>query len=373
MTSISNKNSELAVTIQTRAEAPLTDRPVQLAIIDLRVRSSSLDTTVERIAASPADLDQYRALCISKSDRSAKHPRIVNELWPYPSMVARFWLHADRCNAVLAIVPDRTMALLSLVPILIASKFYHVRTIVRVGGGARAGKSPWYRLCMRWILKTVDQVVTCSDREAMILTRLGIDTAVISPILPDRPHRTAQPIQPHLVHLMTTWSESEITHILGALGIVKQKYPRAALSIAAPRKLHGRVRDLARIESKSAEHAITLATEEHLDELLAAGDLCICAFADSDFPIDLRLAWQRGVPVLAPEFGNAAALIRDHENGILFSALNRSSLADRIIEIVESSALADRMSNAGLAEAERYAWEAVWPQWRRILGVPDPV
>jgi glycosyltransferase involved in cell wall biosynthesis len=337
-------------------------------------------------AHSGSDLPDLTANCLleytrSQAGRSASSTVFTGQISEKLSVLKRWRLGASlairSCRAVkrsdtaVVFVSSPTSAILVLFPALLAGCFYHKRIIARVGGERLLRLTVWRRWFLKSILGRAGRVVTYTDREGMILARLGIKSSVLAPVFPAVTPRPLQPIQPHLIFSLQTWNEVEVAQVIGAHALVKQKYPRATLSVAAPARLHGRIRALAQGERTPIGHAVTLVTPDRRSGLFALGDVCICSYGDSGAPIDLLLSWQYGIPAIAPEFSSAAASIRDGENGLLFKALHRSALADRILEIVENPRLVAELSRSGIAEAGRFTWEAVEPQWRRLLAMQD--
>ncbi|MBI5266187.1 MAG: glycosyltransferase family 4 protein [candidate division Zixibacteria bacterium] len=342
--------------------------PSNAAAVDASRRLTLMD------ARSNSDVPDLTAECLSRhaqSDAGRKSLEVVFTGRFSISSLFGFFGAIRRSDTAVIFLSNLISALVILFPALVFGRFYHKRIIAHVGGQCLMQSTSWHRRLLKPLLARVDHLATSTDRSAMALARLGLKATVVGPVLPEVAARSIQAVQPHLILTVRDYNEVEMAQVIGAHALVKQKYPRAILSIVAPKKFHRRIRTLAQSERHSAAHAVALVPEDRQSELLEQGDVCICSHSDSGAPVDLLLCWRYGLPAIASDFSAAAELIRDHENGLVFTALHPSSLADRIIELIEDPRLAARLSANGIAEAKRYSWTAVEPHWRRLLALPD--
>lgn len=347
-----------------------TDRSTDLVTAVIPLRLAVLDT---RSAGDLPDQTAEYLLAYAQSDTGRKALQVIFTGRFLTSSLVRFFGVIRRTDAVVVFVSSLVSAVVVLCPTLILGRFYNKQIIAHVSGEQLMQSARWFRWLLKPLLGRVDHLITSTDREGMTLARLGLKSSVLGPVLPDVASRSIQAVQPHLILTVRGYNEVEMAQVIGAHALVKQKYPRATLSIAAPKRFHRRIRALAQSERIPASHAVAIVPDNRQNELLELGDVCICSHSDSGAPVDLLLGWRYGLPAIASEFSAAAGLIRDRENGLLFAALHRSSLADRILELIEDPRLVARLSAHGIAEAERYSWPAAEPQWRRLLALPELV
>lgn len=357
---------------QLSAALPSNNALTRLAILDVRSESHFIDTTADRLVAYPRVSEGRATLKTVFSGRIDRRSSLIMKWFRSLSLVARLWMESGRLDVAVIFVADLTSVLLVLFPSLVAGGVYQVRVIAHVSGELLTCPTAWRRALLKAVLHRATKVISESDREAMILARWGLVSDVIPPALPIAGPRSAEPIQPSIVYHVQSREEIEVARVIGAFVIVKQKYPRAELSIAVPTRLYRNISTIIDGESRSAAHAVSLVDENRWDELLSRGDICICSGCDLPASTDLLRAWQYGIPVLAPRFSDAATRIRDRESGLVFSTIHRSSLADRIFEVIENPAFSSKLAANGVAESVRYTWDAVEPKWRSVLGAVTP-
>jgi glycosyltransferase involved in cell wall biosynthesis len=80
-------------------------------------------------------------------------------------------------------------------------------------------------------------------------------------------------------------------------------------------------------------------------------------------------AMSHGVPVIGSNVGGIPDIIEDGKNGFLFPGENENILADRIINLLSDSVLAERFRQEGFETVRtRFSWEAVSRQFSEIYA-----
>ncbi|MPZ46004.1 MAG: glycosyltransferase [Betaproteobacteria bacterium] len=74
-------------------------------------------------------------------------------------------------------------------------------------------------------------------------------------------------------------------------------------------------------------------------------------------------AYAAGVPVVSTDVGGIPYIARDGETALLVPARNPEAIAKAVCAILDDPALADRLIEQGLREAQRYAWSEIRGLW----------
>jgi glycosyltransferase involved in cell wall biosynthesis len=91
------------------------------------------------------------------------------------------------------------------------------------------------------------------------------------------------------------------------------------------------------------------------------------------FGLVLIEAMAAGVPVVATDVAGIRDVVRHEHNGLLVPPRDPPRLAEAIRRVGEDAALRDRLvANGRRVVAERYAWDAVLPQYQRLLNITEP-
>jgi hypothetical protein len=280
------------------------------------------------------------------------------------------WRRLDRCDTVLVRLTSVTSVFTCLLPILLAARLQHRRLAVLLELNSGDQQLTLFGKFIRPILNRADIVITPSEWEGMALRRHHIVSTVIAPIVPALEGQPIGAVQPKLVVHADTDNIDDLGMVCRAFAIVKQKYPRTELCITTLPELHRRVEMSVAAERLLSDSGVSIVSGVSPNESSLAGDVSVCLNSTGRFPHELISAWRRGLPVLVPAVTPAASMLRDHDNGLVFAANSNTSLADRILELVESTDLVRKLTAQGRHEAKRFTWTTVRGQWRRALMPP---
>jgi len=366
-----SRDSALAAGVSDMVGATGMGGPLRVLLLAPADASAPRDTTLTMLSqtssAEQAGEELYKVRLVNTHRTGSRWSRLKQ----YAHSMLCLGDRGENVDTMLVQIESLGSLWLQFVPSLIAARFYHRRLVARVCLPTSDQQLPIFGKLLRLLLSSADVVVTTSDWEGMVLKRQGIDSTVIAPVLETGVARTNAPLQPHLVVHIRRWSRSDLAFILRAFTIVKQKYPRTELSIAASPTVRLRVESFIRGERLAGDRGVAVMGDDQISELWTRGDICICSPADNSFPFDLTEAWQNGIPAIVPGFGAAASQVRDHDNALIYSTSNSALLADRILELVENPDLVGRLSDQGRIEARRFSWSVVRSQWWRALSHSD--
>jgi glycosyltransferase involved in cell wall biosynthesis len=195
----------------------------------------------------------------------------------------------------------------------------------------------------RSIIRLADTITVSAEASRALLTLYGIRSRHLPPA-PDTEEvspRLITSVQPRLLVVAPPHLPYDISPVLGALDLVKQKYPRAELIVARVRRAGSGQAAVSAIPGVSV---VDLDGQESLARLYDEADIYVSS-ARSDFGgWPMMRAMMAGLPVISCGSAAVEEFVRDQSDGFLLECDDYIDLADRVIQLVENPDLVTRMS-----------------------------
>ena len=100
-----------------------------------------------------------------------------------------------------------------------------------------------------------------------------------------------------------------------------------------------------------------------LPRLYAAADCMVNPSTVDNMPISLLEAFACGLPVVSTDAGGIPDMVEHGVTGLLVPAGDADAMAREICRVLDDRTLAQSLVQAGLAEAQKYAWPRVAALW----------
>ncbi len=266
------------------------------------------------------------------------------------------------CDVVYLQATPPLEMLRSLLPALLLARFFGKQTVISFAGGNvedLTGKSARILIPM---LRLATRIIVPTEWSARILAKYHLPVEVVpTPVDTVNSPRLIQEVQPRILSFLLAGPDSNLTSILRAVRLAKQKYPRVELTLVAG----GEKLSLA-VAQTIQDNFVTLidsSDQEAIRRSLENCDLLVNNSTDDDLPTPILQALNLGIPVISCDSGGMTAVIQNRQSGLIFPANDPVSLAGRIIELIEQPALVTQLSRSGPLEARRFAWSAVRGSW----------
>ncbi|MDH4156590.1 MAG: glycosyltransferase [candidate division Zixibacteria bacterium] len=250
-------------------------------------------------------------------------------------------------------------------PVIVLARFFGKRVVLHYRShlaeteldSARSLPAPFLRQC--------DRIVVSSEHLRYIFAGYGYQADFIGDVsgAPADPSPVITSVQPRIAVMAPLEKQANLIDVIKAFKLVKQKYPRAEMTIVGDGSQRPFLENLVAAEhiygvtfsgAKSSHAAI-----QQLDE----ADLYLNSSSLASVSASMMSALARGMPIVTTDTGGIAAVIRDRVNGLLVRVNDHVGMADRIIELIETPDLVAALSEQARYTAARYSWEKIRSRW----------
>ncbi len=323
----------------------------------------------------------YSALCLQNDDWSigfsavagtARRP-MTGEF--FRDLVARLIAKSEYIRHLVRQIPhydivhvqggaSKDIVRLSL-PALVLARFFGKRAVLHLASAdaerfldTRGG---WFHP----LLKAADAIVVGSRYLQKTVSRSHLSSTTLTcPVDPGSiEHRTRKELQPRILVECDLEPDLNVACALKAFRLVKQKYPRAELTVVGEGSQFDALHRMAAGFNVHGVSFVGRIGPSDLGPVYDDHDLFLISSSQDESPPSLVRAFASGLPVVTTDADGLLHMVRDRVNALVVSINNHAALADRIIELVEDNPLAEKLSLQGKKEAGKYSWTHVRQDW----------
>ena len=186
-----------------------------------------------------------------------------------------------------------------------------------------------------------------------------VDLSRFGPVLAREPGDA-----PHLLvarHLEPIYDVATAIH---ALGMVRQRFPGATMTVAGRGPQETMLRALAaKIGLGDAVHFVGQVDNGNMPQLYARADCVVNSSRVDNMPIALLEAFASGLPGVSTDAGGIPDMVQQGVTGLLVGVGDAQALAEAICRVLQDRALARRLVEAARQDARKYSWANVAGQW----------
>ena len=154
-----------------------------------------------------------------------------------------------------------------------------------------------------------------------------------------------------------------------ALAIVRKTHPNATLVIAGTGPDEARLKNLtASLGLQDKVRFVGRLDRDAMAELYRASHCALNPSLADNMPNSILEAMASGLPVVSTNVGGVPFIVEHEKSALLVPPGDAQAMADAVSRVLEQPALAERLSQAGLREAQRYAWSEIRPILARVYG-----
>lgn len=240
-----------------------------------------------------------------------------------------------------------------------------VPVVVNYRGGGAADfltRSHWV---VSWTLRRASRLVVPSGFLQEVFARFGEQAEVVPNIVDLALFRPLEKRQDGRTHLLVARNLEPVYDnetALRALHLIRDGYPNVVLTIAGSGPEESRLNRLA-IEL-GIHDAIKFAgrlDRGDMADLFRQTDIMLNPSLADNMPNSVLESMASGVPVVSTDVGGVPYVVQNDVTALLVSPGRPDLMAAAVVRLVGDKALWQRLSSAGLAEAQRYTWSQVRP------------
>jgi len=286
-------------------------------------------------------------------------------LLPY---LLRLWRTAGRVDVLHVFANSGWAWHLCVLPALLIARMRGVQVIVNYRGG---NADTFFANAPSHVLKMLSGAslrVTPSAYLLRVFRKHGLDAEVIPNIIDlsrFRPAAFRDPLDaPHLIVTRNLEKIYDIPTAIRAFRKVCASHPTARMTIA------GSGPELTGLQALAAElglrEQIRFAgriDNAEMAALYATADCMLNPSTVDNMPISVLEAFASGVPVVSTDAGGIPDLVENGVSGLLVPVGDDEAMAQGVIGLLRQRDRAQSLRQAGLREAQRYAWPQVSRLW----------
>jgi glycosyltransferase involved in cell wall biosynthesis len=292
--------------------------------------------------------------------------RALFRLLPY---LGRLWRAAGRAQVLHVLANSGWAWHLLAAPALWVGRLRGTPVIVNYRGGLADRFLASAPAHVRRSLGGASLRVTPSAFLQRVFAQHGMDAEVIPNIIDlarfaATPGRERVGTSPHLIVVRNLEPIYDLPTALQAFALVRARWSQARMTVAGSGPELNRLQALAAslgiadsvCFSGRIEHAL-------IPALYADADCALNPSRVDNMPNSVLEAFASGVPVVSTDAGGVPDVVTHGVTGLLVPVGDAVAMADGVLRILDDRALAARLVQAGLAEAQRFAWPQVKGLW----------
>jgi L-malate glycosyltransferase len=242
----------------------------------------------------------------------------------------------------------------------------------------RSGEAPDH-LARSWVarraLASVDVNVVPSRFLVDVFGRFDIPATIV-PNLVDLGRfrfRRRSPLGPHLLSTRNFEPLYNVACTVRAFGIVQARHPDATLTLIGDGTQRVALHSLVASLGLRNVSFVGRISPSDIADYYASHDIYLQSPNIDNMPTSIVEAYASGLPVVSTDVGGIRAILTDGEHGLLAPMNDHETLAAHVLRLLESPALAERLTQAAWSTCRAYTWSALREQWLRVYrGVLRP-
>ena len=158
-----------------------------------------------------------------------------------------------------------------------------------------------------------------------------------------------------------------VQYLIEAMAIVHQEMPDAKLVIVGDGDERSRLEEL--VEKLNLSDCIQFAgrmPQENIPRLMCQADIFALSSLSEGLPVALLEVMAARLPIVATNVGGIPDIVEEGVNGYLVNAKNPNEIADRILILLRSDEVRNKISINNREKAKLYTWD-------KIIGMVEKV
>lgn len=260
--------------------------------------------------------------------------------------------------------------ILAPTPAIIVARFFGKPTLLNYRSGEAEDHLQRWGVVVFHILRLVDVIVTPSGYLVEVFGRFGFQAEPIVNFVDEGTvdYRLRTKSQPKLIVARALEPLYNVACAIRAYQFIKEKYPRAELTILGEGSQESELKDMVSREHISGVTFVGRVERDQIGKLYNDADVFLNSSSIDNMPVSILEAFAAGLPVVTTDAGGIPFIVTDKVNGCLVDIDDHVALAERVIGLVENPEEVERLSRQGAEESKRYRWNVVSGKWRDVYS-----
>ena len=169
---------------------------------------------------------------------------------------------------------------------------------------------------------------------------------------------------PHIVVTRNLEPIYDIPTAIRAFAVIKKSFAGAKMTVAGSGPELAKLQSLVlKLQLKDAVRFTGRIDNASIPALYASADCMVNSSTVDNMPISILEAFASGVPVVSTCAGGIPDMVEHGVSGLLVPIGDDEAMAREVLRILQHPKLASGLRQAGLTDAEKYAWPQVRAKW----------
>ena len=217
------------------------------------------------------------------------------------------------------------------------------------------------------VIRLAHRVIVPSGYLVEVFSRFGIQAQAIANIvdLSRFEFKERHPLRPILLSNRNFETLYNVEAILSAFALIQLRVPDARLIIAGDGSHRDNLRKLAvELDLRNVEFIGALPPEQ-MPEVHRRADIFVNASNIDNMPVSILEAFASGLPVVTTDAGGIPHIVTSERNGLMVPRGDSTRLARKVLALLETPGLAQRLIATAHEDSKKYQWDAVRHEWLR--------
>ena len=290
---------------------------------------------------------------------------VVRALFRLVPYLFRLWKETKSCDVVHVMANSGWSWHLFAAPAIWIARLRDVPVIVNYRGGEAESFLRVSAKSVRASMRQTSALIVPSGFLQTTFERFGMSATIVPNIVDlhrfsnPAPHRT---IRRRILVARNLEPIYDNESAIRAFATVHRVHPDATLTIAGSGPLVGSLKAL--VETLGLENAVVFTGRLDRDAMASAyreADIALNPSLIDNMPNSILEALASGVPVVSTQVGGVPYIVKDEQSALLVPPRSPDTMATAILRLMDDTALARKLVDTGLAEAQAYTWQRVWP------------
>lgn len=264
--------------------------------------------------------------------------------------------------------------LLAPFPALVIGRLFGCRTVLNYRSGeAEDHLATWRLTAVPSMRRFADRIVVPSGYLVEVFGRFGLKAQSIANFvdLERLPYRRRATLTPRFFSNRNLEPLYNVGCTVRAFAKIQAQVPEAALTIAGDGSQRAELESLVATLGLRHVRFVGRVRPEDMGALYDTHDVYLNSPNIDNMPGSIVEAFACGLPVVSTDAGGIPFVVDNGVNGTLVKSGDSEAMADAVLRLLETPAIADKMALRARQDCEsRYVWQAVRRDWESLyLGL----